>query len=1328
MREDDSSDVRPPRGDPRRQATGAVKGFDYQIWQSVDLWTSLRGDEALFLEAAEDVDRVSSGSAETGQVKALARPLTLRSEAVQSALRHFWTHREANRDLTVTYALITTARRGNEDGRPFGDRAGLDVWDEGRSPLCDLSDLRAFLGELDLGRDLGEFLRSATDDEVRSELVRRVRWVTDEPERWGIRDRVERRVVLHGDRLGLSPGQSKPAVDALYTRAWDVVTSEGDRRLDRRSFLETFEEATAVLTPRSVLAAPGGGSGALAARVERVLSDSATVLVRTPVARAGLVHDVRRQLAGSEILALTGSSGMGKSTLAALVAEAGGAWVRLDLRGKGEADAADLFDLAMLAVEQLPEGCAVVVDDMPAADAGRLDRPLTGLVRAVQRRGGRVLVTSQTPIPDAVLAAVGKSSAQAHVEVPPLSADELRELCAAHGCPDDRAGQWARVIEIQTSGHPQLAAAHARNLAERGWGRVAAADLFGTPPPIERVKREARRRLVAQLDQLDAAALAYRLSVYVGPFTRAQALRFAGTTPAIPMAGAALDILTGPWLERVDDEHLRVSPLLGKSYASQFDSATVKRLQHAAALSFLEPTLTPRALNGLLLHGLAGECDEALIAAFQSVTHLDEDAFGALAEWISWLAYAATDGEPRPLYPPDPLVSLFLRQLQVRVSLALGKEDAAVAAIQAALLELDAAGTVGVALTSEMLRYQFASQAVLAVEGPEHLPFILRQAATVARIAEDGLLREMEAAAERAGLLSPPFDENAEIGSLDDVVGPTMSVLAVRIRTAKHLDLLLDAVEQEPVLERTLAPLFRDDVPASAAVTDGTWLSASREDEAGGEVDWDAVVATLQRTIGYARAQGFSALGTCARRSLATVLREYLHDRDAALAVLDGGDSGRPELEEYRAKMLVLDGEHEAALDVYRRVLPRWASGIGRANTMRAYAYQDAVRSAGMVGRWEEAARLAERGAAVADEELAGISSPLPTGYRADRAFALYRAGRYSESIAAFTQVLEALDDAPAQQGFGVLRGRVGHTLVLIEQELTHQPAPEGYAAPYVGVFSRPEPDHADFEAPASPVLVWGRLAHIEDLVGVEVGVTEKFLLMSEGKEDRLVAHDRAQRITVAAIKSGDPDLIGTIHESFRRAALGAGRPENEADRFRYEVARTAFGLASIAAAAERRLHALPVAAWVEDALSRLGPADEGTRAVRRWEETARLASSLERGDRRAAPLLRQRMVNDGEDAANRATAAAALALHSEDPDTRFYAKTTVLQFALIQVFSEEFGPSVAAIVTGDRCHGYRGAAQSLLSMETRVRLSEGVRGLLADIARRASIHEHIES
>src|SRR5258708_20925819 len=96
-------------GDPARQASDLHKGLVYQIWRSVEAWISMEDDELLFLEGAEDFDVVSQQSGTAVQVKATASHITLRSEAVISALNNFWLIRYNHQDKQIWLRLVTTA-------------------------------------------------------------------------------------------------------------------------------------------------------------------------------------------------------------------------------------------------------------------------------------------------------------------------------------------------------------------------------------------------------------------------------------------------------------------------------------------------------------------------------------------------------------------------------------------------------------------------------------------------------------------------------------------------------------------------------------------------------------------------------------------------------------------------------------------------------------------------------------------------------------------------------------------------------------------------------------------------------------------------------------------------------------------------------------------------------------------------------------------------------------------------------------------------------------------------------------------------------------------
>ena len=82
--------IQPLQADPKRQAHNQLRGYLYQIWHSVDAWLDLDKDEILYLEGAEDFDRISGDTATAVQVKDTKRPITLRSPEVKAAINNYW--------------------------------------------------------------------------------------------------------------------------------------------------------------------------------------------------------------------------------------------------------------------------------------------------------------------------------------------------------------------------------------------------------------------------------------------------------------------------------------------------------------------------------------------------------------------------------------------------------------------------------------------------------------------------------------------------------------------------------------------------------------------------------------------------------------------------------------------------------------------------------------------------------------------------------------------------------------------------------------------------------------------------------------------------------------------------------------------------------------------------------------------------------------------------------------------------------------------------------------------------------------------------------------
>ncbi|RKU09467.1 hypothetical protein C6502_13190 [Candidatus Poribacteria bacterium] len=119
----------PLKANPKRQAHAQLRGYLYQIWHSVDSWLDLADDEVLYLEGAEDFDRISPETATVVQVKDTQHNITLRSPEVIDAINHHWELRTNNPGLKVKFRFLTRSQIGMEWGSPFGEsQAGLHIW------------------------------------------------------------------------------------------------------------------------------------------------------------------------------------------------------------------------------------------------------------------------------------------------------------------------------------------------------------------------------------------------------------------------------------------------------------------------------------------------------------------------------------------------------------------------------------------------------------------------------------------------------------------------------------------------------------------------------------------------------------------------------------------------------------------------------------------------------------------------------------------------------------------------------------------------------------------------------------------------------------------------------------------------------------------------------------------------------------------------------------------------------------------------------------------------------------------------------------------------
>ena len=240
----------PLAGDRQRRASAAIRGFIYQFWRTVEAWIDLDAEEVLYVEGAEDFDRVRARTADAHseatsvQIRHDARSgvLTLGASKAIAALGHYWQTRTQNPHRRITYQYVTTMavgteRDGVEAGLHQGER-GLELWracadaSDSGSVAEGLTRLRTYLlSRQTLDPSVASFIQSAPSDQFHRDLVAPFEWVTEEPGLEEIREAVLDKLVALGRPRGVTVTDCERAAHALY-----VAVEEAAILLDPRPF------------------------------------------------------------------------------------------------------------------------------------------------------------------------------------------------------------------------------------------------------------------------------------------------------------------------------------------------------------------------------------------------------------------------------------------------------------------------------------------------------------------------------------------------------------------------------------------------------------------------------------------------------------------------------------------------------------------------------------------------------------------------------------------------------------------------------------------------------------------------------------------------------------------------------------------------------------------------------------------------------------------------------------------------------------------------------------------------------------------------------------
>ena len=712
-----------------------MRGYWSQVWRSVLAWMDLVDTERLYLEGAEDFDRISGDTAETVQVKEVSRNLSLRSEDVIQAINNAWSNQQRNPNRRILFRFLTPASIGVEHGAPFGKGiGGLRLWSSIRLSNDDVerqSGARAIatflLSEAKVSKAVQIFLRTASDAVILEKLIVPIEWDTEAAEATEVEKEIQDRLVILGQMSGVTPDRAEAISAHLYEIAYTTATRQTDRFLTRAELLRVFHERTQQSVPAATITALLAAIPKLSATLGAdafqntplAIGGNSAVISRPPplpfryYARVSVVADIGRRLTDYPVVVLQGGTGVGKSTAAAgHVATSTEAWGWVDLRGL---QGANLLDrLGRVAAELCLEiGIAhIVLDDIePPADPRQLETYLARIRTIIGARNGHLVITSSVALPQRLSLALALP-ASATMSVPAFSRDEIKAFLIVRGCPSpELAGGWAPFIELHTSGHAQLVHARIATLEAQGFPAPEIGSLVAPPSDVVEARAEARR-LIATLDA-PTRELVYRLSLTIGSLPQKQLLAIAVQPPAIMEPGLALDRLVGPWLEVVGGGRYRMSPLLrnvgkdvqGEDWTRETHRSIVRALMGLRAL-------TPNDVSTMLFHGAAGQDWLALARLSYGILSAENEVWEALAASASWFVWIGTGNAVSR--PTTDLFSLFLiRMLQLRLAMVAKDNQAIHSVIECINRELSA-NISGTQL--RMARHFFLSQLLLHAE------------------------------------------------------------------------------------------------------------------------------------------------------------------------------------------------------------------------------------------------------------------------------------------------------------------------------------------------------------------------------------------------------------------------------------------------------------------------------------------------------------------------------------------------------------------------------------------------------------------------------------
>ena len=1097
---------KPLRANSNRQAHAQLRGYLYQIWHSVNAWLDLADDDLLYLEGAEDFDKVSGDAATAVQVKDTHHKITLRSQEVNDAVNHYWELRTNNPGRRVKFRFLTRSKIGIEQGNPFGkSKSGLEVWSRCSGDEAAITKISEFLQtEGKISEEVNDFLKKAEPQQIYEQLIEPITWETDSKDASFVERSISKKLVLHGDRYDISPSDAKKVVDHLLKETLTVATHKENRELTRVRFLEIFEDKTTVRVPIQHIRAqqPVDVRVVLDHIKAALIGDSSDITIQSQVPRQNtipplypdvaprtdLLTNIQAKLQSEGIVAIQGGTGRGKTTLAKLTANAiESDWFWLNLTKKDPSQVVQHLQRLAIAVSSESSQVNVVLDDLnlQPQQLREYEEDLGVVVYRVLERGAKLLITGQHKPPNNLIRHLGVSRSVV-IHVPDFTISEIEQFAQQLGCPAELVKTRARFIQLHTSGHPRLVHARLARLRDEDWKpQDTIENIFQTPQEVVE-EREAARQLLTDLPE-DQRELLYRLSILT-EFRRDYAINIGEISEPIPHPGDTFSQLVGPWIDAVNETYYTISPLLNNAAKQVWSESKINNLHAQVANAILKTRdLTIIEARVVLLHSMLGKNKDGFIAVIQALMTDPENNWKKLSQEFSWLVPIKIN-PPEELFPGDAFVNHLFRSLQYRIAVEVEPESAP------KILEVWDKETKPYEPRQSYLRARLmlATEALIRYQVSLPVKQMVDYLKEIIDIT-DSDKEVLEIYGKHMGELKEYNIDKSNFFSL------LFSFICARPPTyAPFLCALIDELDKlQPKIRNVLLADFEDDNIESRQLIDGVWWAeANRENP-----DWTRCLQVFDKVIERSISWGYSHIAAASARGKAIIHDEYLNDPDTAHKVLQDTISklgASPVIEEEQAMVYFRQQCYREALRIYERILPKWNPPSEQLNIGPLEEYRRAAICAANLDDWEKAATFLEDGA---KRTQMIESTERYIGLYADAGFAQFKAGNMSDCIKLLNLTLQKFERLPQDNTdvkYFTLKKRIVHTIQWMvvynrenySSELEELPA---------GSCSNPETNKKILNLADSPIeYAWFYLAQIEYKFGHETTALEHTLQITD--------------------------------------------------------------------------------------------------------------------------------------------------------------------------------------------------------------------------------------